>query len=105
MEFFPQVLSALSSAIGAVSGSVTIGRWLVGYLRDRTKDKRTTEVLAFLRDLGCMSEAEVRALVDAWNPPTPVGAEVRTELGDLLTNLVRGARFHTTQGTPLSSYL
>src|SRR5204863_3393520 len=39
------------------------------------------------------------------NPPTPVGAEVRTELGDLLTNLVRGARFHTTQGTPLSSYL
>jgi serine/threonine protein kinase len=52
-----------------------------------------------------MSEADVRRMVAAWEPERPVDDDARSELTAVLVNLVRGARFHTTQGTPLSSYL
>jgi serine/threonine protein kinase len=52
-----------------------------------------------------MTDAAVEDLVRNWKPPAPVPAGVRAELTLLLTNLVRGARFHTTHGTPLSSYV
>ena len=105
MELIGAILTALSSAAGAAGGTVTVGRWLVSYLRARTRERRTAEVLKFLHDLGCVREAEVQELVKNWQPATPVDPAVRVELTLLLTNLVRGARFHTTQGTPLSSYL
>jgi hypothetical protein len=38
-------------------------------------------------------------------PPYEVAPGVRDELALLLINLVRTSRYHTTQGTPLSSYL
>ena len=105
MELIGAILAAFSTAAGAAGGTVTVGRWLVSYLRARTRERRTAEVLKFLYDLGCVREAEVQELVKNWRPTTPVDPAVRTELTLLLTNLVRGARFHTTQGTPLSSYL
>jgi hypothetical protein len=105
MELINSILSALSAAAGAAGGTITVGRWLVDYLRARTRDKRTSEVLKFLHDLGTLREADVQELVKNWRPPSPVDAATRAELALLLTNLVRGARFHTTQGTPLSSYL
>src|SRR5947208_2125643 len=105
MELICNILSALSAAAGAVGGTVSVGQWLVGYLRARTRDRRQAEVLQFLHDLGCVTDTEVRELIDGWDPPAPLASAVRAELILLLTNLVRGARFHTTQGTPLSSYL
>jgi serine/threonine protein kinase len=98
-------LSALSSAAGLTGGTLSVGQWLVSYLRDRARQKRTAEVLKFLHDLGCASEAEVQKLVAHWEPPVSVAPALREELAQLLINLVRGARFHTTQGTPLSTYL
>src|SRR5438552_1875898 len=105
MELISTILSALAGAAGTASGTITVGRWLVSYLRTRTREKRTAEILQFLHDLGCVREADVQELVKNWQPPTPVDPAFRAELALLLTNLVRGARFHTTQGTPLSSYL
>ena len=105
MELVFNILAALSTTAGAVQGSVAVGQWLVSYIRKTTRDKRTAEVLKFLHELGTVSEAEVHYLVKNWEPPQPVPTAVRDELAQLLTNLVRGARFHTTQGTPLSSYL
>jgi eukaryotic-like serine/threonine-protein kinase len=105
MELITGILTALSTAARAVSGSLAVGQWLVNYIRTCTREKRAADVLTFLHDLGCVNEAEVQTLVKNWKPPTPVSDEVRGELTALLTNLVRGARFHTTQGTPLSSYL
>jgi hypothetical protein len=100
-----EILGALSSATGLAGGAFTVGQWLVAYLRARTREKRTAEVLKFLHDLGCASEADVHRLVNNWDPPTPVPSALREELAQLLSNLVRGARFHTTQGTALSTYL
>jgi hypothetical protein len=105
VQLLVTILSALSSAGGAVGGTVTVGQWLVNFLRARTRQKQATEVLQLLHDLGCVGETAVRQLVDEWDPPTPVAPAIRADLTLLLTNLVRGARFHTTQGTPLSSYL
>ncbi len=105
MELIVSILTALTTAGSAIGGTLTVGQWLVSYIRAQTREKRSGEVLKFLHDLGCVSEADVRELVNHWRPPTPVAPAVRVELTLLLSNLVRGARFHTTQGTPLSSYL
>jgi len=105
MEALITILKTFSVAVGATQGTITVGQWLVNYLKTRTKDKRSAEVLQFLQELGCTGDKQVQELVRNWSPPTPVAASVRDELTLLLTNLVRGARFHTTQGTALSSYL
>jgi hypothetical protein len=99
------ILAALSSTVGTIQGSVTVGHWLVGYIRRWTQDKRTAEVLEFLHKLGMVSKEEIQGLVKNWEPSRSVSPALRAELTELLTNLVRGARFHTEQGTPLSSYL
>jgi hypothetical protein len=99
------ILSVLSTVAQAASSSLTLYHSLAGYLRDRTRRKKSSEVLRFLAELGACSEQQVRGLVDRWRPPTPVAPQVREELATLLTNLVRGARFHSTHGTPLSAYL
>jgi serine/threonine protein kinase len=105
MEIIFSILSALSSAGGAIGGAVTVGQWLVGYLRAHNRDRKAGDVLQWLRALGATSEVDVRQLVADWDPPYPVTPALRDELTLLLTNLVRTSRFHTTQGTPLSSYL
>ncbi len=105
MDLIVGILSALTTAGSAIGGTITVGQWLVNYIRAHTRDRRSSEVFQFLHDLGCVSEAEVRELINNWRPPTPVARAVREELTLLLSNLVRGARFHTTQGTPHSSYL
>ena len=61
--------------------------------------------MRFLNDIAGASDAQVRRLVAEWKAPAGVTPAARQELADLLVNLTRGARFHTTQGTALSSYL
>lgn len=99
------ILSAVSATAGAVTTTVAVSGWLVNYLRRLNRNRKANEVLQWLKDLGSLSEADVRRVVDAWDPPTRVSKEVREELIQLLANLVRTSRFHSTQGTPLSSYL
>jgi hypothetical protein len=105
MELIAAILSAFSAAPAVIKGSITAGQWLVNYIRTRTCEARKTEVLKYLHDLGSVSDSEVQQLVKNWQPSAAIPAAVREELTSLLTNLCRGARFHTTQGTPLSAYL
>lgn len=105
METITAILAAFGAAATTVRGAVSVGQWLTGHLRDLMRNARTASVVRAVRDLGAMAEADVRRMVDRWQPPTPVGPVERAELAAVLVNLVRGARFHTTQGTPLSSYL
>lgn len=84
---------------------VTVYQWVVGYIRSRLRGEPTPRVLRALHELGCQSDEAVRELVRNWKPADPVTPADREQLANLLANLVRGARFHTTQGTPLSSYL
>ncbi|HVK08562.1 MAG TPA: serine/threonine-protein kinase [Gemmataceae bacterium] len=105
MDVIVGILTAFGSAVQATKGAIFVGQWLTGHIRERMRLADTAKVLKALRDLGCLSDADVRGLVENWKPDPPVGQDIRNELVALLTNLVRGARFHTTQGTPLSSYL
>ncbi len=105
MEIIGAILSAISAAPAVVKGTISASQWLVNYIRSRTREQRKAEVMKFLHDLGCVSETEIQELVKSWRPAVAVPAAMRVELTLLLTNLVRGARFHTTQGSPLSSYL
>src|SRR4051794_16201319 len=105
MEPIQIILTAISTAAGVASGAVTVGPWLVAYLREVNRNRRASEVLQWLHNLGSLCETDVRRLVADWQPRVPVAPAVRAELVLLLTNLIRTSRFHSTQGTPLSSYL
>ena len=105
MDILFTLLHEFGAATGAITGAVTCAGYLVRFLRQRARGQKTTEVLAFFKQLGVKTEADVRAAVDAWDMPKGFTGENRAEMIGLLTNLVRGARFHSTQGTPLSSYL
>ncbi|MBN9517562.1 serine/threonine protein kinase [bacterium] len=99
------ILQAIAAAVSVVKGSVSVAGVVTKHLRDWARTQRTAKVLAFVRQLGLLNDADVRAAVKNWDAPKGITDEDRRELAALLTNLVRGARFHSTQGTPLSSYL
>jgi serine/threonine protein kinase len=64
----------------------------------------TPRALAFLQDLGCRSDADIRRLVERWDAPAGLTADKREDVIALLINLARGARSHTTHGTATSSF-
>lgn len=105
MESLLPILQAVSYAASTAGSAVAFGPAVVKYLRDFWRPKKSADVLKFLHDLGAASDAQVRKLVAEWDAPGGVTPAAKGELADLLVNLVRGARFHTTQGTALSSYL
>jgi serine/threonine protein kinase len=104
VEFIADILANLGTAL-ATHATVSVGGWLVGFVRGRMRDAPAERILQTLRDLGCRDEKTVRILVRQWRPPVPVSADTRAELVDLLTNLTRNCRFHTTHGTLNSGYL
>jgi hypothetical protein len=105
MELIPEILAAFAGTVGTAASALTIGQWLVGYLRDVGRRRTTAQVLAYLRALGLLSEAAIAQAIKDWKPASAVTPEAKAELQQLLVNLVRGARFHTTKGTPRSAYL
>jgi hypothetical protein len=105
MQFLGMILGGLTSALGTAGGAIQVTHYVVEFIRSRAKARKSSDVLQWLQGLGCVSEGTVRTLVEQWQPGVPVAASVREELIGLLTNLVRGARFHTTQGTASSAFL
>jgi hypothetical protein len=105
MEAIVAILSAASTAVNSLSSAATVTRWLVGYLRRRACEQKSADVLRWMHDLGCTTAEDVRRVVAEWDPGVDVTPEVRAEFEALLTNLVRGARFHTTNGSPRSAFL
>lgn len=98
-------LQQFGAATGAITGTVSCATYLVRFLRNRARGQKSAEVLTFFKQLGVKTEADVRAAVENWEMPKGFTEENRNEMLGLLTNLVHGARFHSTQGTPLSSFL
>lgn len=105
MDILFNFLHQFGAATGAVAGGVSCASLLIKYLRDRARTQKTSQVLAFVKQLGLTTEADVKAAVESWAMPKGFTEENRNEMIGLFGNLVRGARFHSTQGTPLSSYL
>lgn len=105
MDIFTSILGPIGAATGAIGGTYSVANILISHLRSWARNHKTNEVLAFMHQLGLKNEADVRKAVDNWSPPKGFTEENKKELIALLTNLVRGARFHSANGTPLSSYL
>jgi hypothetical protein len=104
VELILNILAEFSTAI-TTHTVVSLGGWLVTALRARMRDAPARYVLETLHDLGCLTEGNIRTLVRQWRPAVSVSPATRDELATLLTNLTRTCRFHTTHGTPISSYL
>jgi serine/threonine protein kinase len=105
MELIIGILGAFAGTVGAAASALTVGQWLVGHLRDIGRRRKTAQVLAHLKALGVLTEAQIAQAIKDWKPEPPVSPQQKAELQQLLLNLVRGARFHTTNGTPRSAYL
>jgi serine/threonine protein kinase len=105
MEPLNTLLQACAAAVSLVQGGWNACQWMVSWIRKTMRDSRTRDVLRFLHDLGALSESDVRKVIGDWARNVSLTDTQRDELTTLLSNLTRGARFHTTQGTPVSSYL
>jgi hypothetical protein len=111
MNFLENLLEALAGDYvkEAIKGVARRGvkwyQWLVGYFKYAVPLSRSDEVRRLLYELGCVSDADVRKLVEGWAKVHQVDETEREELIALLINLTHGARFHSTHGTPTSSFL
>lgn len=106
MDELRLLLQSLAAAASAVSSGISLGGFVLAYLRRKAREDRAQQLHRWLEDLGCLSEAAVRSLVEDWAAGQPSLSEAqREELIGLLINLTRGARFLSSHGTPKSSYL
>lgn len=117
MELLVQILGAVSAGFGVVKGAVGIYPVVEKWIRDRMKKPADDiipltvapvdpgKVTQFLKDIGAATEADVERALAKWSAPTGFTDAQRKELTALLKNLVRGGRFHSTNGTRLTNYL
>ena len=105
MNVLVSLLQQFGSAVGPATGTVTCALYLVAFLRKWSRSRKSSHVLTVLKELGLKTETDVRTAVASWEMPAGFTEEHRKEMIGLLTNLVRGVRFHSTQGSPLSSFL
>ena len=112
METLITLLNVIGAVPNAVKG-VAIGRkWLgemIGRLFPPSDSKSSTvprgKLTSFIHQLGLTTPADVDRVLERWPSPPGFTNAQREELAVLLRKLVIGARFHTTHGTRLSSYV
>jgi tRNA A-37 threonylcarbamoyl transferase component Bud32 len=103
MDSLLSLLAAAGTVISFCAGAYDVCG-IVRRVLNKLCSESAKTVLAFLNDLGCRSDAEIRRLVEQWQPPRPLEDAKREELIALLLNLAHGARAQTTRGTPTSSF-
>jgi serine/threonine protein kinase len=79
--------------------------WLKQYINDAFKDKSEAAIVQALESIGNLADSDIRKRVDELTKLKKLSVDQAEELTALLINLARGTRFHTTQGTPRSSFL
>ena len=105
MDAIKEILQLVGVSASALHGTYSVVLLFTKVLRDRWRDEKTSRVLEFMTKLGMATDEDIRQAVNHWAAPSNVTEAIKKELTMLLSNLVRGARFHSTNGTPLSSYL
>lgn len=105
MDVITSLIAPVGTIASAIGGTYTIANILIEHLGKRWKNKKASEVMAFLKELGLKTDKDVRQAVDNWSEPQHFTRQHKEELITLLTNLVRSARFHSTNGTPVSSVM
>jgi hypothetical protein len=103
MEFLTLILQNLSAALSVAGAGFSASLWIASKIRQSSQDRKAADLQHLLHDLGLVSETSIRQVVEGTLPGIP---RVRQqEVVAVLTNLVRGARFVTSEGIPRSSYL
>ena len=105
MDVFTTIFTIFTTTTGVISGSTTSANFVVPWLRHWSRERKATQIAAFIHQLGLKTEGDIKTAVGTWEMPKGFTETHRAEMVVLLTNLTRGARFHSTQGTPLSAYL
>jgi serine/threonine protein kinase len=105
MDIITSLIAPLGTIAGAIGSTYTVANILIEQIGKRWKHKKASEVMAFLKELGLKTEKDVRQAVENWTAPPGFTKQQKEELITLLGNLVRSARFHSTNGTPISSVL
>lgn len=104
MDLINNILTNVVSQLVA-NAAVGAYRAVANAIRSLTRDQKASKVLEILTRLGQVGEDQIRRLVRQARFPAPIPATLREELTHLLINLTKSARFHTTNGTRLSSYV
>lgn len=98
------ILTSVAGGIAAQAGT-SMYQWLKGCLAGLFADHSEAKILAALESIGNSSDADIRRRVDELTRDKKLTPNQAEELTVLLINLAHGARFHTTQGSPRSSFL
>jgi serine/threonine protein kinase len=104
MDLLGSILTAVAGGAAAQAGR-SLYDWLKQYLSDTFKDRSESQILRALEDIGNLAASDIRKRVDEFSRLKRLPADQAEELTALLINLAHGTRFHTTQGTPRSSFL
>jgi serine/threonine protein kinase len=104
MDMLTTVFQGLAGAVVSKAG-VTVYNILVEKVKAWSKDQTEAKLLQTLRDLGSLSDADVRKRAEQFARQEQLTDAQCDELTTLLLKLVHGSRFHTTHGTPCSGYV
>lgn len=104
MDLIGSLLTSVAGAVASQAGN-NLYQWLKAYLQQAFKDQSEAKIVEALESIGNLADGDIRRRVTdlARLKKLPEGST--EELTTLLVNLAHGARFHTTHGTPRSSFL
>ncbi|MGL6097739.1 MAG: serine/threonine-protein kinase [Fimbriiglobus sp.] len=105
MDVITSIIGPIGTVASAIGGTYSVAAILIDLIGKRWRQQKASDVMAFLKNLGLKSEQDVRQAVEQWSAPPGFTAENKEELISLLANLVRSARFHSTNGSPASTVL
>jgi serine/threonine protein kinase len=104
MDMLGSILMSLVTGAAAQAGR-TLYDVLKERLHDLFKEKSETSIVQALEAIGNLADSDIRKRVEELARLKKLPADQAEELSVLLINLAHGARFHTTHGTPRSSFL
>jgi hypothetical protein len=104
MDFLASILTSLAGGAARQIGA-NLYDWLKRQLNDLVKDQSETQIIQALEAIGNLADGDIRRRVEELGRLKQLSADQVEELIALLINLSHGARFHTTHGTPRSSFL
>jgi serine/threonine protein kinase len=104
VDFLDTILMSVAGGIASGVGQNLYER-LKAYLNDMFKDQREQKITKALEQIGNLADADIRKRVAEFARLKKLPVDQIEELTALLINLAHGSRFHTTHGTPRSSFL
>jgi serine/threonine protein kinase len=104
MDLLGSILMSVVGGAAAQAGH-SLYHWLKQGLNEFFKDKSEAKIREALEAIGNLSDSDIRKRVEELSRLKKLPTDQAEELTALLINLAHGTRFHTTHGTPRSSFV